>query len=73
MAKALAQFSITRKGEDYLLSIEDQNGETLELTADYDQLDLITETIEQQLDADEEDALDGEGDDEAVEVEDEEE
>lgn len=72
MAKALAQFSITRKGEDYLLRLEDQNGDTVELTADYDQLDLITETIEQQLDADEEDELDGD-DDEAMEVEGEEE
>jgi len=53
MAKALAQFSITRTGEDYLLTIEDQDGETIELTAAYDQLDLITEAIEDRLDADE--------------------
>jgi hypothetical protein len=57
MAKALAQFSIKRTGEDYLLTIEDQDGDTTRLTVDYDQLDLITEAIEEQLDADEEDEL----------------
>ena len=57
MAKALTQFTIVRTGEDYLLTIEDQDGETVELTLDYDQLDLITEAIEEQLDADEEEAL----------------
>ena len=67
MAKALAHFSITRTGEDYLLSIEDQDGETIELTADYDQLDIITEAIGEQLDADEEDALEADGDDEEEE------
>lgn len=64
MAKALAHFSIARTGEDYLLTIEDQDGETIELTVDYDQLDLITEAIEEHLDSDEEDALeDDEGED----------
>lgn len=68
MARALAQFTITRTGEDYLLIIEDQDGETTELTADYDQLDLITEAIEEQLEADEEDALEA---DEAGELDEE--
>jgi hypothetical protein len=62
MAKALAHFSITRTGEDYLLIIEDHDGDTIELTVDYDQLDLITEAIEEQLDRDEEDALETEED-----------
>ena len=69
MAKALAQFSIRRTGEDYLLTIEDQDGETVELAADYDQLDLITEAIEETLNADEEEALEA---DEAEEEMDEE-
>lgn len=60
MAKALAQFTIVRTGEDYLLTIEDQDGETSEFTVDFDQLDLITEAIDEVLDADEEDALDAE-------------
>jgi hypothetical protein len=63
MAKALAQFSIARSGEDYLLTLEDQDGGTTRLTVDYDQLDLITEAIEEQLNADEEDALEA-GEDE---------
>lgn len=61
MAKALAQFTIVRTGEDYLLTIEDQDGEASEFTVDFDQLDLITEAIDNVLDADEEDALGAEG------------
>lgn len=67
MAKALAQFSIARTGEDYLLTIEDQDGETSEFTVDFDQLDLITEAIDDVLDADEEDALDPDEDAESEE------
>ena len=67
MAKSLAHFSITRSGEEYLLTIEDRDGDTVELTADYEQLDLITEAIEEQLDADEEDALEADGDEQAEE------
>ena len=64
MAKALATFSIKRSGEDYVLTLEDENGDTTVLTADYDQLDLITEAIEEQLDADE-DVLEADEDEEA--------
>jgi hypothetical protein len=64
MTKALAHFRIARSGEDYLLTLEDRDGETIELTADYDQLDLITEAIEEELDSDEEDALAIEDEDE---------
>ena len=63
MAKALAQFTIRRSGEDYLLIFEDEDGDTTEITADYDQLDLITEAIEEQLDSDEEEALEADDDD----------
>jgi hypothetical protein len=54
MAKALAQFTIVRTGEDYLLTIEDQDGEAIEFTVDDDHLDLIIEAIEEQLDLDDE-------------------
>jgi len=64
MTKALAHFSITRTGEDYLLTIEDQDGETIELTVDYDQLDLIHEAVEEELSRDEEDTLEVDDDDE---------
>lgn len=57
MAKALAHFTITRTGEDYLLSFEDEDGDTTEFTGDFDILDLITESIDEVLDADEDAAL----------------
>jgi uncharacterized protein YfaS (alpha-2-macroglobulin family) len=69
MARTLAQFTITPDGEgDYLLSLEDEDGETIEFTASYEQLDLVSEAIEEQLDTDEEDLLGVEEDeDEPVE------
>ncbi|WP_448662362.1 hypothetical protein ACG3SL_17085 [Sphingomonas sp. CJ20] len=58
MAKTLAQFSILPDGEgDYILTLEDEEGETMEFVASYEQLDLIVEAIEEQLDSDEEDML----------------
>lgn len=58
MARTLSSFSVTADGNgDYLLSIEDDDGETIELTASYEQLDLISEAIDDALDDDEEDAL----------------
>lgn len=68
MAKALAHFTIARTGEDYLISIEDEDGETTEFTADFEALDLITESIDEVLDIDEEEALGvDEDEDEAAE------
>ena len=55
MAKALSRFTIELAGEDYLLHIEDEDGDTLELTATAEQLDLIAEAIEEHLDEDIED------------------
>ncbi|USI74068.1 hypothetical protein [Sphingomonas morindae] len=57
MAKSLTGFEITRDGETYRLRFELDGGETVELTASYEQLDLIAEEIDRQLDADEEDVL----------------
>ncbi|HEY9581294.1 MAG TPA: hypothetical protein VIR65_15720 [Rhizorhapis sp.] len=57
MTKTLAQFAISRSGDDYILLIEDDSGDTLELAATFDQLDLISEAIDEQLDRDEEGAL----------------
>lgn len=64
MSKALAQFTISRSGEDYILNIEDESGDTLELTATYEQLDLISEAIDENLDFDEDEALVVEDDEE---------
>ena len=56
-AKALASLAISPTGDGYLLMIEDEDGETMELTATFAQLDLIAEAVDQQLNSDEEDAL----------------
>lgn len=56
--RTLAQFTITPDGNgDYVLSLEDDDGETIDFTASFDQLDLITEAIEEALDEDEEEVL----------------
>lgn len=55
--KELAGFTVVRKGEDYRITIEDANGDTVDYTADYDALDVISEAIEEALDSDEEEAL----------------
>lgn len=66
MARTLSQFTITPDGNgDYVLSLEDDDGETIDFTASFDQLDLITEAIEDVLDDDEEDALAVDDDEEA--------
>lgn len=58
MARTLSQFTITPDGNgDYVLSLEDDDGETIDFTASFDQLDLITEAIEEALDDDEEEML----------------
>jgi hypothetical protein len=69
MAKALAHFTITRTGEEYLLLLEDEDGDTIEFTADFDQLDQITEAIDEQLSLDDDDALDADEDEDEEEEE----
>lgn len=70
MARTLSSFSIAADGSgDYLLSIEDEDGETIELTATYEQLDMLGEAIEDALDEEGEDSLDADEDqDEESEV-----
>lgn len=65
MVKSLAHFTITPSADGYELRIEDDGGDTLELRATWDQLDLISEEINAQLNAAEEEATsveDGSGD-----------
>lgn len=53
----LARFNIeAQDDEQFLLRIEGDDGNTVELIASYDQLDLIAEAIEEHLDEDFEDA-----------------
>jgi hypothetical protein len=71
MARTLAQFSITPDSDgDYTLHLEDDDGETLEFTASFEQLDLIVEAIEEVIDDEGEDALAGDDDDDDAEPED---
>jgi hypothetical protein len=68
--RTLAQFTITPDGNgDYVLSLEDDDGETIDFTASVDQLDLITEAIEEALDDDEDEVLGADEDDEEPEEE----
>ena len=70
MARTLAQFTITPDGDgDYTLHLEDDDGETIEFTAGYEQLDLIVEAIEEQLGSDEEDVLGVDDDEDEAEIE----
>ena len=57
MSTILAQFSISRSDDEYVLQLEDEDGELMEFTASFDQLDLMSEAIDEQLNADEEDIL----------------
>ncbi|MET1754939.1 hypothetical protein ABVV53_05615 [Novosphingobium sp. RD2P27] len=66
-ARELGLFNIVRKGEDYLIKIEDKDGETTQFIADYDALDLIAEAIEEALNSDEEEALEVDEDEEIEE------
>ena len=64
MARTLAQFTITPDSDgDYTLHLEDDDGETIEFTASYEQLDLVVEAIEDVLESVEEDALAADEDD----------
>ena len=57
MAKTLSEFTIDGAGDNYLMRFATDDGETLEVAATFDQLDLIAEAIDDLLMADEENAL----------------
>ena len=56
MAKTLARFTIEPNGDGYLILIEDEDGETMKLSATLEQLDLIGEAVDQLLEQDDTDA-----------------
>jgi hypothetical protein len=64
MASILAGFSIVRNGTDYIIKIEDEEGVSTEYEASFEQLDLITESIDEVLNQDEEDILGANADNE---------
>ena len=61
MAKTLSRFTISSRGDAYVLHIETDDGAMLDVEASYEQLDLIAETIEERLDEDEDEQLAVEG------------
>jgi len=67
MAKLLETFTITPSAEGYLIRIEDEDGNTTELIASFDQLDVISDEIEGVLNSDEENALEVDDDEDDAE------
>ncbi|MBR0552859.1 hypothetical protein [Stakelama marina] len=63
MAKALAQFAITAIGDEYIIHIEDEDGDVIELMADDEQLEMINEAVAEQYERDE-DTMDIDDEDE---------
>lgn len=64
MAKAskLAKFTVTGSGDTYRLHVEDDGGGQLELEATRDQLDIIVDTLDDILSADDSaDEVEGDG------------
>jgi hypothetical protein len=57
MARNLSQFTISSQGDGYILHLATEDGGNFDVAATYEQLDLISETIEERLDEDEEEAL----------------
>jgi hypothetical protein len=68
MSRTLSQFAIVPNGSgEYILNLEDDDGESVEFIASYEQLDLVIEAVQEQLDMDEEEALAVEDEGEAPE------
>ena len=57
MAKTLSEFTINRESDEYVMRIATDDGETVEVAATFDQLDIIAEAIDDLLMSDEEEAL----------------
>lgn len=58
----LTGFEITKRDDEYLIHFNTDDGNTVEIVASYDQMDLISEEIDRRLDSDEERALGAEDD-----------
>jgi hypothetical protein len=63
MARTIDTFTVARSTEGYLLQLEDEDGESVEFVASYDQLEMIADEIERFLGQDEDEELVPEGDD----------
>ena len=56
---SLAKFSVEKDGDDYRLHIEDEAGEAIELKASYEQIEVLADTLDELLGADDSIELDG--------------
>ena len=61
----LTGFEIVRRDDDYLIHFNMEGGQTVEIVASFDQMDLIAEEIDRQLDRDEQEVLAVDDDEEA--------
>ena len=61
--KELASFTVQRKGENYRITLEDENGDTIEYTADYVALDQVSEAVDGALESDDDEEIEFEEDD----------
>lgn len=57
MANALTTISIMPSGDSYQIRVEDDQGGSFEVSATFEQLDLLSEEIDRNLDRDEEEKL----------------
>ena len=57
MPNSLSTISITTTAEGYALHLEDDQGTNFDVTATFEQLDLLSEEIEANLNRDEEEEL----------------
>lgn len=64
MAGAFSRFTVEPDADGYRIQIEDDEGDTTELTATAEQLELIAEAINEILEDEYEDYDDDDGDDE---------
>ena len=55
---ALAKFTIVKDGDEYRVHIENDAGDAMELSATQDQLELLADTLDDILDADDAGAAD---------------
>jgi hypothetical protein len=51
-ASALAKFTVEKGGDAYRIHIETDGGETMELSATYEQMELLVDTLDELLGAD---------------------
>lgn len=63
-SRKLSRFDVESQRDGFVMTIEDDRGETLEIVADRDQLELIADTLDDLLSEDDDaDTVNGDSDD----------